>query len=97
MKSSDTGCLVYVVAYGLHQTLSQCRIAGAPSASQPNITKHRYVTKVNCMRAFNNWQSNLINGCSLTKHGTKWVEVANGGFIQMHTQITKVTTNLTLF
>ena len=43
--------------------------------------------------------THLINGCSLTKHWSKWIEVANGarGFVQVHTQITQVITNLSLF
>ena len=41
--------------------------------------------------------THLVNGRSLAKHGSERIEVANGGFIQMHAQITKIITNLWWF
>lgn len=38
--------------------------------------------------------THLVNGCSLAKHGSKRIEVANGGFIQMNAKITKIITDL---
>ena len=56
------------------------------------VILHYYNIAVSFLTAY--LTTHLVNGCSLAKHGSKRIEVVNGGFIQMNAQITKIITDL---